>query len=186
MAQIDWGRVKELGLPRVGQISFIVADMAAALPAYASIYGISTWYETHFTQNAVRYGERAYEAGWAFATGYSGKVQVELIDLRGDENNIFGEFLRESGPGLQHLGFYLRDLDEKLARAKSLGISVPQSATLRTKAGIEARVAFLDARSWCGTMLELIEPRRSRFYLPPTKLLMEVGVLLGDGQKIRV
>ena len=185
MAQIDWTVVKVLGLPRVGQLGFIVDDAAEALPAYATIYGISTWYRTFFTRNAVQYGDRYYEADWDFVHSYSGQVQMELIDLGGDKENIFGEFLDQHGPGLQHLGFYLRDLDEKVAQAQKAGIEVLQTGDLRLKSGSKGRAVFLDARPTCGLVLELIELKMGRFHLPSARWLMEVSVLTGNGQRIR-
>jgi len=186
MANIDWTQVQSLGLPRVKQLSFVVADMEAALPAYASMYNIKTWYRPFFAQNLVHYGDTTHDAAWDLVYGYSGKVQVELLDLRGDEDNIFARWLGRNGPGLQHLGFYLSDLDETLDRARGMGIELLQSAELRTKGGIKARVAFLDTEAICGTTLELIETKRGPITLPPWKLMMEVGVLLGDGEKFRV
>lgn len=186
MALIDWTQFHELGLPRIGQLSFIIEDMEAKLPGYASLYDISTWYRTFIVQNSVQYGEVAYEAEWDFVYGYSGKMQVELIDLRGDANNIFARFLDEHGPGLHHLGFYLSDLDSTVARAKALGIKVLQTATLRMKGGLKARVAFLDTAPICGLAFELIEVKRGRLTVPSSRLMMEVGVLIGGGEKIRI
>ena len=186
MPNTDWTQLQELGLPRIGQLGFIVKDIEATLPGYAFLYDISTWYRTHFVQNAIQVGDLAYDADWDLVFGYSGKVQVELIDLRGDPNNIFASFLDQQGPGLHHLGFYLSDLDGKVARAKELGIEVLQTATLRTKSGIVARVVFLDTAPICGLAFELIELKRGRFKVPSSRLMMEVAVLLGDGEKIRL
>jgi hypothetical protein len=186
MTQIDWTEVSGLGLPRVGQLGFVVEQMETALPAYAALYNCRTWYRPTFTQNTIQVEGRQYEADWDILFGYSGKLQLELIDLRGDSANMFGDFLEREGPGLQHACYYVSDLDRKLARVESLGIQVLQRATLGTDGGFMARVVYLDTEALCGTTLELSEVRMGRFSLPSSKWIMELGVLLGDGEKIRI
>lgn len=190
MAKVDWTLVEQLGLPRIGQLGFIVDDMEAALRAYAAVYGIKTWYRTRFVENLVRYpadnADDVHDAKWDFVTGYSGRVQVELIDLRGDDHGILADFLRQNGSGLHHLGFYLSNLDGAVGRAAGMGIGVSQTAELRTRGGTKARVAFLDSEAVCGMPLELIEARRGPITIPPWKSLLELAVLLGDAEKIRL
>jgi len=65
---------------------------------------------------------------------------------------IHAKFLKEKGGGLHHIGFFVRDLDEKLRIAEERGMKVIESGEI---AGV--RYAYLDTEKDIGITLEFIE-----------------------------
>lgn len=80
---------------------------------------------------------------------------IELIEPLGGEN-IYTEFLRTKGEGLQHLGVEVEDIDKAIAQLKKEGIGVVQAGE-----GKKARkYAYLDSERTFGITFELIEWRK--------------------------
>lgn len=186
MTRIDWARIQKLGMPRVSQLGFVVADMEASLPVYASLFNIQTWYRTHFVDRVVTYKGQNYDVAWDLVFGFSGKLQLELIDFKGNENNIYFDFLSQNEAGLHHLGFFTSDIGEKVALAQALGIEVLQTVSLRTKGGFSANSVYLNTVEYCGILLELFQVKSGKITVPNSKWLMELGTLIGDGTKLKV
>jgi methylmalonyl-CoA/ethylmalonyl-CoA epimerase len=80
-----------------------------------------------------------------------GEVQLELIQVL-EGQTIHAKFLKEKGGGLHHIGFFVRDLDEKLRIAEERGMRVIESGEI---AGV--RYAYLDTEKDIGITLEFIE-----------------------------
>ncbi|MEM1577103.1 MAG: VOC family protein [Archaeoglobaceae archaeon] len=80
-----------------------------------------------------------------------GEVQLELIQVLEGET-IHAEFLKRKGEGLHHIGFFVKNLDEKLRIAKENGMEVVEQGEI---AGV--RYAYLDTEKDIGLTLELIE-----------------------------
>ena len=80
-----------------------------------------------------------------------GEVQLELIQVL-EGQTIHAKFLKEKGGGLHHIGFFVRDLDEKLRIAEERGMRLIESGEI---AGV--RYAYLDTEKDIGITLEFIE-----------------------------
>jgi len=80
-----------------------------------------------------------------------GEVQLELIQVVEGET-IHADFLRRKGGGLHHIGFFVKDLDEKLRIAREKGINVVERGEI---AGV--RYAYLDTEKDVGITLEFIQ-----------------------------
>ncbi|MEM1671861.1 MAG: VOC family protein [Archaeoglobaceae archaeon] len=80
-----------------------------------------------------------------------GEVQLELIQVLEGET-IHAEFLKRKGEGLHHIGFFVKNLDEKLRIAKENGMEVVEQGEI---AGV--RYAYLDTEKDIGLTLEFIE-----------------------------
>ena len=153
----------DLGLGRVGQLGIVVRDIKASMEHYWGVLGIGPW--KVYTngppplRNVTYYGRPAsYRVRVALAqTEY---VVVELIQyLEGD--SIHRDFLATCGEGVEHLGIYVPDLDPPMARLRSQGLTVLQSADGLGSSG-DGRYVYLDTRSTLGTVLELIQAPSKR------------------------
>ncbi|MEM0215147.1 MAG: VOC family protein [Archaeoglobaceae archaeon] len=80
-----------------------------------------------------------------------GEVQLELIQVLEGET-IHAEFLKRKGEGLHHIGFFVKNLDEKLRITKENGMEVVEQGEI---AGV--RYAYLDTEKDIGLTLEFIE-----------------------------
>jgi methylmalonyl-CoA/ethylmalonyl-CoA epimerase len=155
--------IPDLGLGRVGQLGIVVRDIKASMEHYWGVLGIGPW--KVYTngppplRNVTYYGRPAfYRVRVALAQTES--VVVELIQyLEGD--SIHRDFLATHGEGIEHVGVYVPNLDESLARLQSQGLTVLQSADGLGAIG-DGRYAYLDTRPTLGTILELIQAPSQR------------------------
>ena len=155
--------ISALGLGRIGQLGIVVRDIKASMEHYWGILGIGPW--KVYTngppplRNVTCYGRPAsYRVRVALAQSES--VVVELIQyLEGD--SIHRDFLAAHGEGVEHVGVYVPNLDEPLARLQSQGLTVLQSADGLGSSG-DGRYVYLDTRSTLGTILELIQAPSQR------------------------
>ena len=133
----------DLGLGRVGQIGIVVRDIRASIEAYWRTLGIGPW--KVYTngppplRNVTYYGRPAsYRVRVALAHTETGVV--ELIQyLEGD--SIHRDFLATHGEGVEHLGIYVPNLDEALARYRSQGLTALQMGIVSGNPGLEELIA---------------------------------------------
>ena len=172
-----------LKLPRVGQLGFVVSSIPASRPVYATLYNLDNWFEPKYLERQFTSGGSKIELDFRIAYAFSGKVQVELVQAPAGEN-IYAQYLAQSGEGLHHLGFYLSDLDRRMASVRQTGLPVLLEGRLKLAGGSQARFAYLDTRELCGTIVELIEIKTLGVSLPQTQFTMKIGGLTGDVHRI--
>jgi methylmalonyl-CoA/ethylmalonyl-CoA epimerase len=94
---------------------------------------------------------------------------IELIQPLSGEN-MYSDFLREHGEGIQHIGWHIVNTQEEFDKATSLleGQGFPCVESHRTYA---SKVAYFDTTSVLNTMLEVSfrDPNRKR--LEPTRII---------------
>jgi methylmalonyl-CoA/ethylmalonyl-CoA epimerase len=155
--------ISDLGLGRVGQLGIVVRDIKASMEHYWGVLGIGPW--KVYTNSApplrnVTYYGRPASYRVRVALAHTESVVVELIEyLEGD--SIHRDFLATHGEGVEHLGIYVPSLEEPLARLRSHGLTVLQSADGLGAKG-DGRYVYLDTRSTLGTILELIQTPTQR------------------------
>ena len=140
-----------LRMPRLSQIGIYVKDMDAAISRYENVFGIGPW--------LVLEGETAYcldrgcevTVRGRIAMGYSGGVQLELINIV-EGNNLYLDTLGGLEEGLHHLGFEVDDLEERLLACREAGIGVLQRGTLK-QLGMTIDYAYLDTLETVGVIL---------------------------------
>ena len=109
---------KQLNLPDLNQVGFVVRDLEAALALYEPMFGpFST-----MDPGPMTYDYRGREEGceMRLAFGTSGDVEIELIEW------VSGgcphkEFLDAGREGMHHLRFIVEDLETTAAHAKAVG-----------------------------------------------------------------
>jgi len=183
MPPLDLSNLQMLKLPRLGQLGFVVRDIPASMPAYATLYKLDTWFEPKYQEREFIAGGSKIELEFQIAYAFSGKEQVELVQAPAGEN-IYAQYLAQSGEGLHHLGFYLSDLDRRMAVADEAGLSVLLEGRLKLAGRSQVRFAYLDTRELCGTIVELIEIKTLGVSLPQTQFTMKIGGLTGDVHRI--
>lgn len=143
-----------LGLNEVSQIGIVVRDLEKAIKNYSDIFGIV------FPKVVVReYFNRMYRGKPGnfrikLALGMMGELQIELIEVLEGET-IYGEFLEKKGEGLHHLGFVVKNMEERIRALESLGIGVLQSGER-----VGSRFAYMDTEKIVGVIFEFIERER--------------------------
>jgi catechol 2,3-dioxygenase-like lactoylglutathione lyase family enzyme len=177
---------KALGLPRLRQIGIVVKDLERTARYYRTTFGIGPWYRlrTAEVQDLVLRGE-PIDPRFEIAIAYSGRIQLELIAPQGG-NALYDEHLRTRGEGLHHLGFCVRNLGRRLEVARSLGLEVLQSGTIRSHGGAVTRFAYLDTCETGGIIIELIETRFAGLHVGMSRPIVALGRLMGNFERIAV
>jgi len=128
---------------RVNHLGVLVDDLEGALAGFRDLLGLPL--------------ERTETYADALDIAFlpCGDTQVELIRPRpGEERNA--AWLREHGPGIQHVAFEVDDLPATLAELRERGVRPLGDAPLEG-AG-DTIIAFLDPRAFGGVLVELCQP----------------------------
>jgi methylmalonyl-CoA/ethylmalonyl-CoA epimerase len=109
---------KQLDLPDLNQVGFVVRDMEQALALYEPLFGPFS----RMDPGPMTYDYRGAqeECTMRLAFGSSGDVEIELIEW------VSGgcphkEFLDAGREGMHHLRFIVDDLDTQVREAQSVG-----------------------------------------------------------------
>jgi methylmalonyl-CoA/ethylmalonyl-CoA epimerase len=129
---------------RVNHLGVIVDDLDAAIEGFRDRLGLP------LSKTEV------YAGVLDIAFLPCGDTQVELICPR-DDGDAAAEYLREHGPGIQHVAFEVDDLEAALAELAERGVE-PIGEAPRPGAD-DTIIAFLDPRSFGGILVELCQPR---------------------------
>lgn len=142
-------------LARIGdglfQQAFVVDDLTGAEVAMQRTLGCGEFVELPPTD--LDYVLRGRRVQCALAIGFarSGDLQIELLQpVRGEGVHV--EFLRDRGPGLNHLGFLVDDRDATIAAADALGFPDVMSGEFGS-----LRFAYLDTVAALGVFAEIVE-----------------------------
>ncbi|MEV0494025.1 acetate--CoA ligase family protein [Streptomyces atratus] len=141
----------------IGQIGILVNDFDAALDRYGRMFGIEEWTCYHYTPEFLRwsrYGDA--EGRFEMLLGMGGSSpQVELIQPLASPS-IYQDFLDAGHVGLHHLGVFVDDLDEAIARMAEAGYHVTQTARGYGLNG-DGGFAYFDTENDLGAVIEAIE-----------------------------
>jgi hypothetical protein len=138
-------------LPDVSHIGVVTNDLDKTMGELEDLYGLKPFLvmEPGYVNTYIRGKSADFKLKSAFYQ--SGQVIFEVISvLEGD--TIYGEWLREKGEGLHHLGYDIEGMEEWIAYYKERGIGVLQSGE---RPGV--KWAYLDTVAYTGMIVELIE-----------------------------
>ncbi|MQA73404.1 MAG: methylmalonyl-CoA epimerase [Solirubrobacterales bacterium] len=129
---------------RVNHLGVIVDDLEGAIEGFREKLGLS------LSKTEV------YAGVLDIAFLPCGDSQIELIHPR-DADDPAAQYLREHGPGIQHVALEVDDLEGALAELGERGVDVVGEAP--RPGADETIIAFLDPRSFGGILVELCQPR---------------------------
>lgn len=142
---------KEFVLPDVSHIGVVTKNLDKTMGELEDLYGLKPFLvmEPGYVNTSIRGKPADFKLKSAFYQ--SGQVIFEVISvLEGD--TIYGEWLREKGEGLHHLGYDIENMEEWIDYYKGKGIGVLQSGE---RQGV--KWAYLDTTTYTGMIVELIE-----------------------------
>jgi catechol 2,3-dioxygenase-like lactoylglutathione lyase family enzyme len=145
---------KGLRMPRVGQIGIVVQDMDRAIDYFEERLGLGPW--AVFEGEPVWCRENGEEVTYRgkMAMAQAGPIQLELIQIL-EGRSVYSDLLGE-GEGLHHIGFFVRDMDDRLRAVREAGIPVLQHALLK-RLGVSIEYAYLDTTETGGVVTEYIQ-----------------------------
>ncbi len=142
---------------QVGQIGMIVKDIDAAVQFYKRFFGVNqiVAFDVPDAHCELKGKPCTYDMKMGFTM--LGDLQVEFIqEVKGP--SPYSEFIARHTEGIQHLGYYVDDLDAELASITAAGIGVYAQGEL-----LGTRWAYLDTgTSGGGVIQELLEKHKRR------------------------
>ena len=145
----------ELKLERIVQIGIVVPDLDKTTRLLSSLFGIGPFRSVMWPNSPEsRYQYRGVEEHILISQAFIqlGQVEIELIQPVEGERNAYKQFLDETGGGIHHILFEVKDIEPVLQTLAESGITILQSGT-----GIRpgTRWALLDTQEQLGFLLEL-------------------------------
>ena len=128
---------------RVNHLGIIVEDLDEAVRSFTERLGLTL-------DHIEPYGD---ELQIAFLP--CGDTLVELIEPR-TEAGSNADYLKENGPGIQHVAFEVEDLEAALSELAERGVKPLGDAPTPGAGG--TRIAFLEPQAFGGILVELCEP----------------------------
>jgi len=117
------------------QIAWVTRDLDATETALTGLLGVRKWVripDVHFAPDTCSYLGKPADFVASISLSYLGDMQLELISpVRGE--NVYSDFLRESGPGLHHVCMEAESperFDAALIEAANFGAAVVQQGVM--------------------------------------------------------
>lgn len=117
------------------QIAWVTSDLDATEKALTGLLGVRKWVRmphVHFAPDTCSYRGEPADFVANISLSYLGDMQLELIEpVRGQ--NIYSDFLRDSGPGLHHICIEAENIErfaEMLSDATGRGAVVVQQGVM--------------------------------------------------------
>jgi methylmalonyl-CoA/ethylmalonyl-CoA epimerase len=140
-----------LGLGSIDQVSFVVRDIEASLPAYTALFGPFTTRMAGSSTMSLR--GRPVSPTLKLAFAYQGDLEIELVEVVEGESP-HAEHLATHGEGIHHVRFRVDDLEAAQKRMEDAGwVATFEGVTPR------ANFAYLERTDLLGyTNVELLQP----------------------------
>jgi catechol 2,3-dioxygenase-like lactoylglutathione lyase family enzyme len=141
----------------IRQAGYVVRDLAAAVRYWTEVLEVGPFfYIERLAVHGYEYGGEPGDPAISVALGYSGEVQVELIQPRDAAPSMWREFLDAGRQGLHHVAFWTRTFERDRARLLGRGLEIGQSGR-SGGGGPDERFAYFRPASGHETIVELSE-----------------------------
>jgi len=169
---------KQLKLPKLGQIGYVVKDVDKTVSYYRDTFGIRPWMlSDERPEPCIEKGKEVHPL-LRIALAYMGSVQVELIQVVEGES-VHLNHPEESQWRIHHLGFMVQDISKRLDACQKSGIDILQRGTIKD-IGFTVDYAYLDTVQQAGVVMELIQWRLGALPLPTNSLTFNILCLAGS------
>lgn len=168
-----------LKLPEVGQIGYVVEDIYSAVKKWQFTNQRVLWLVLDHDHTCTFRGKRG-RCTLRIALAYEGQLQIELIQVLDGETIHVGAASKHEGQ-IHHLGFMVRNLEDRLEHCHRNGVQVLQKGTIKS-AGLTIDYAYLDISAIGGSdlILELIQWRLGPCPIPVNRLVFSISCALGS------
>lgn len=116
----------------IRQMGIMVSDLDRALDYYTSTLQIGPFFRVaHVETEYFRYRGQPCDTDVSLAIAYSGDMQIELVEQHNDAPSLYLDFIKRSGPGLQHYAVWAEDFDGEMSRFSENGLRLLAEAKMR-------------------------------------------------------
>jgi methylmalonyl-CoA/ethylmalonyl-CoA epimerase len=146
----------DIELPPPSQIGVVVRDIDRAARYYSSVFGIGPFTVYEWSPDRHWILEKPSHLKLKMGKSMWGSFEFELIEpLEG--NSLHREFLENSGEGLHHLGFHVRDYDYLFGKFLSKGfIPLMRAESYVSAYNGHLKACYFDTRQTGGIIFEII------------------------------
>ena len=130
-------------LLNLDHVAIAVADLDAAIDAYADRYEVSPLYREVVESQGVE--EAMIPVGGSF---------IQLLQPLSSETSV-GKFLSKHGEGLHHVAYAVASIETALSHLEAAGARLVDSEP--RPGGRGTRIAFVHPADLGGTLMELVE-----------------------------
>jgi catechol 2,3-dioxygenase-like lactoylglutathione lyase family enzyme len=175
--------VKNLRLPRLGQIGYVVKDVDKTMSYYRDTLGIRPWMLLdERPEPCVEPGKEVHPL-LRIALAYTGGIQLELIQVMEGES-VHLNHPADSPWRVHHLGFIVQDIERRLNTCRKLGVNILQRGTIKD-IGFKVDYAYVDTVDEAGVVIEFIQWRMGALPLPVNRLVFNALCLVGSGSFLK-
>ena len=129
---------------RVGQViqtAFVVENLRASIDNWIRDTGAGPWFVMeNLLQPGQIYRGQASTANACLAFGYSGHLQIELIQPKDDNPSVYRETIKSRGYGFHHVAIASADVDADIRRYEAKGYEL----AFRVPSPTGGALAYLD------------------------------------------
>ena len=145
-------RAEKLPFSKVDQVGVIVRDIDKAIEYYQAL-GIGPFESLDIPKIEVKvYGRTADDVKNLVSVAQMGRVQFELLQPISGES-VQKEFLETKGEGINHLAFFIDDIDKETSKMIGKGFKVISSGKFVGGGGF----AYFDTDKVGSIIFELIQ-----------------------------
>jgi hypothetical protein len=138
----------------VYQVAYTVQDLAAAMARFSARLQVAPWFTFEFRASPLaRHRGRPTSLRLAIARGFSGHLNIELVQQLDDGPSIFRESVERQGHGFHHWGIRTAAFDREVATYAGLGLA----PALFDQGPYGNRIAFFDTTGLLPGMVEIVE-----------------------------
>jgi methylmalonyl-CoA/ethylmalonyl-CoA epimerase len=138
---------------KIDQVGIVVRDIEKAMQYYSSFFGLGPFRRLNVTSvDRVVYGRPAKDVANLTRVTRMGSVQFELVQPISGES-IQKEFLEKRGEGINHLGFFVKDLDAEVTKLAEKGFKPVSTGRFTGGGGF----AYFDTNQVGGVFFEVIQ-----------------------------
>ena len=141
------------GEAQVFEVSIVVRNLEESMTQFRTLFGWEPYIvredpmPTHYVHGEERKGGKT-----RYACYHAGPIRIEILEGVGD--NVYGEFLKQRGAGVQHIGIRVSDHDAEVADLQKRGIGVLQSMEV-PQYGL--KMSYMDTYDLAGVSFELVQ-----------------------------
>jgi len=181
--------VKILRLPKIRHIGIVVENLDKAINYYSDTFRFGPWFKAKFSggENYLR-GEERINTKYETASAFSGKIEYQLIEVKGGDRDTCLDHLEKHGEGIHHLGVYINNIEKRLHAYKDMGIGVLQTGILKSGGkigGTTSKYAYLDSAAIGGVVFALIQIDFLGMNIGSSRFWFELGSISGDLEKLK-
>ncbi len=138
-----------MNIDKFDQIGLVVKNINDKIGELEKL-GLGPFTTLELKDLEIKYRGTTRNISMKLAFTHIGDTQLELIEAEGE--CFYTEFLKNSGVGINHLGVYVKDLDNEVSGFINRGIQIIQEGEI-----MGVRWVYLDTIDIFGFVLELIE-----------------------------